>query len=287
MAKPGPRRFSQVEVLARVDVLDAVLAASVHLGSASVFDARACDRSASCRRARGLPLGFQCSLPQWRTDQILADRLMEPGGVMEGGVAVASVEPREDGVLVGSSEPTGRCRPWRRGGSSVPLARTASRGPPWPRLWRAGRTRAPRWRPTCASPAACHETSSNLAAGPEGYVLLAPLPDERWITFVGDLDDAEAQRVATATASGAVAAAIDRRVPGEVVVDDVVWAAPFRTHHRVVSRLAQGRRFLLGDAGHLPSPLGGEGLNSGLQDAHDIAWKLALVLRGRGRATLN
>jgi hypothetical protein len=45
-------------------------------------------------------------------------------------------------------------------------------------------------------------------------------------------------------------------------------------------------RFPLGDAGHLSSPFGGEGLNSGLHDAHDLAWKLALVLRGRGRAAL-
>jgi hypothetical protein len=67
-----------------------------------------------------------------------------------------------------------------------------------------GTYRAPRWQPTCASAAACHETARTWPAGPEGYLLLAPLPDERWITFVGDLDDAEAQRVATATASGAV-----------------------------------------------------------------------------------
>jgi hypothetical protein len=57
-------------------------------------------------------------------------------------------------------------------------------------------------------------------------------------------------------------------------------------HHRLVSRLAEGRRFLLGDAGHLSSPFGGEGLNSGLQDAHDIAWKLALALHGRARPAL-
>jgi 6-methylpretetramide 4-monooxygenase / 4-hydroxy-6-methylpretetramide 12a-monooxygenase len=107
-------------------------------------------------------------------------------------------------------------------------------------------------------------------------VLLAPLPDERWITFVGELDDREAERVGSATPREAVAAAIARRVAADIAVVDVGWAAPFRMHHRVVSRLAQDRRFLLGDAGHLSSPLGGEGLNSGLHDAHDLAWKLAL-----------
>ncbi len=57
-------------------------------------------------------------------------------------------------------------------------------------------------------------------------------------------------------------------------------------HKRVVPALSDGRRFLVGDAGHLSSPMGGEGINSALMDGANIAWKLALVLRGAAKPSL-
>jgi 6-methylpretetramide 4-monooxygenase / 4-hydroxy-6-methylpretetramide 12a-monooxygenase len=77
---------------------------------------------------------------------------------------------------------------------------------------------------------------------------------------------------------------MNRRIPASLLrVDEVGWASLFRMQRRIVPRMADPRRFLLGDAGHLSSPFGGEGLNSGLHDGHNLAWKLALQIHGRAR----
>jgi 2-polyprenyl-6-methoxyphenol hydroxylase-like FAD-dependent oxidoreductase len=64
------------------------------------------------------------------------------------------------------------------------------------------------------------------------------------------------------------------------------WFSTYRIHHRAAGRFRDRRCFLLGDAAHVHSPMGGQGMNTGLQDAYNLAWKLALVLHGHADATL-
>jgi len=61
------------------------------------------------------------------------------------------------------------------------------------------------------------------------------------------------------------------------------WFATYRVHHRVAAAFRDGPFFLAGDAAHVHSPVGGQGMNTGLQDAHNLAFKLADVLQGRRR----
>ncbi|MCC7527209.1 MAG: FAD-dependent monooxygenase [Candidatus Melainabacteria bacterium] len=74
----------------------------------------------------------------------------------------------------------------------------------------------------------------------------------------------------------------DRRGPGNVKLHAPVWLAWFTIHQRSVSKYRVGRVFLCGDAAHIHSPVGGQGMNTGMQDAFNLGWKLALALRGIG-----
>lgn len=69
-------------------------------------------------------------------------------------------------------------------------------------------------------------------------------------------------------------------------VSDPNWLAYFKLHHRMVDKYGDGKVFLCGDAAHIHSPIGGQGMNTGIQDAHNLAWKLALVLRGKSSESL-
>jgi 2-polyprenyl-6-methoxyphenol hydroxylase-like FAD-dependent oxidoreductase len=64
------------------------------------------------------------------------------------------------------------------------------------------------------------------------------------------------------------------------------WFSTYRIHHRAAERFRDRRCFLLGDAAHIHSPAGGQGMNTGLQDSYNLAWKLALVVRDRAAPML-
>jgi 2-polyprenyl-6-methoxyphenol hydroxylase-like FAD-dependent oxidoreductase len=68
---------------------------------------------------------------------------------------------------------------------------------------------------------------------------------------------------------------------GSVTLRDAAWPTRFRLHHRQAAQYQKGRIFLAGDAAHIHSPVGAQGMNTGIQDAWNLGWKLALVARGR------
>ena len=84
----------------------------------------------------------------------------------------------------------------------------------------------------------------------------------------------------------AVVPSIGREVGAPLSFQACNWFSTYRIHHRRAERFRDRRCFLLGDAAHIHSPVGAQGMNTGLQDAYNLAWKLALVAAGRARESL-
>ncbi len=79
---------------------------------------------------------------------------------------------------------------------------------------------------------------------------------------------------------------VDGATGGSLRLHDPAWLTHFRLHHRQTARYRGGRAFLAGDAAHIHSPVGAQGMNTGIQDAWNLGWKLALVVRGRADTRL-
>ncbi|HEX5118181.1 MAG TPA: FAD-dependent monooxygenase [Pseudonocardiaceae bacterium] len=81
-------------------------------------------------------------------------------------------------------------------------------------------------------------------------------------------------------------AMLDQRLPVPATVVREQWVSRYRLHRHSVPRYRDGRVFLVGDAAHVHSPAGAQGMNTGIQDAYNLAWKLALVVRGIGKESM-
>ncbi|GGZ39535.1 3-(3-hydroxyphenyl)propionate hydroxylase [Streptomyces inusitatus] len=83
-----------------------------------------------------------------------------------------------------------------------------------------------------------------------------------------------------------IQAVVDRLAPEPAVLSRMRWSSVFRVSHRIVDRYGDGRVFVAGDAAHIHPPTGAQGMNTGIQDACNLAWKLALVVRGEAGSAL-
>ena len=115
----------------------------------------------------------------------------------------------------------------------------------------------------------------------EGIVAFFPLSSVRY-RIIADVGSAPKLDPSLAE----VQAIVDRRGPGGVTLSNPVWLTGFAVNERKVTDYRAGRVFLAGDAAHIHSPAGGQGMNTGMQDAFNLAWKLALVEQGLARQSL-
>jgi 2-polyprenyl-6-methoxyphenol hydroxylase-like FAD-dependent oxidoreductase len=116
----------------------------------------------------------------------------------------------------------------------------------------------------------------HLAMDDADFFAVFPMKGEHTVRLIGTIQRAAQteQDLTWEDVSGDAA----RRM--KITVDRVNWFSTYRVHHRVAERFRQGRAFLVGDAGHIHSPVGGQGMNTGIGDASNLGWKLAAVIGG-------
>ena len=113
----------------------------------------------------------------------------------------------------------------------------------------------------------------------DGLLAFFPITEGRW-RVIADLGPAKGDAHCPDPTLQEVQALVTLRGTDGIVIKDAYWLAAFRINERKVSQYGRGRAFLAGDAAHIHSPAGGQGMNTGMQDAFNLAWKLSLVIGG-------
>ena len=124
-----------------------------------------------------------------------------------------------------------------------------------------------------------HPNEISIAWHSSGALAIFPMGGSRYRVVADIVGSTDESNVHDPTMEE-VQAMLDLRGPGGITASQPVWLAGFHINERKVADYRSGRVFLAGDAAHIHSPAGGQGMNTGMQDAFNLAWKLALVCRG-------
>ena len=227
------------------------------------------------------PFPFVLSLPQDDHERLLTEQLRAAGQAVEWDTELTGFTQRDDGVRPRSASLAVRNHGTERTCAAA-TGRIAPSGTVWASGFRAGAYDQPFYVADAEAegPWSDHDFTAYIAE--RTFCLAFPVRRRGMFRFIGvvpealrDRDDLQFDDV-----RGEVEQVTGTRVT------KVNWFSAYRVHHRVADSFRKGRVFLSGDAGHVHSPAGGQGMNTGIGDAVNLAWKLAAVLGGRANPVL-
>jgi len=272
-----------LEAFAALGTLDAFLAEGVRMHALRVGDGA--HELAAIPVAEGVDSAypFTIIIPQSRTEAILAARLAELGVTVERGVALSGFVEESDGVTATLERPDGRRETlYAACVAGCDGARSTVRHALG--LDFSGYTE-PQTFILCdaAMDGALDGRSIYIWWSGAGSVALFPLGGDVWRMFA-----MREETAGTPDETPPTLAEMQRHLaacgPPGLTLRDPRWLSAFRVNERLVEHYRAGRALLAGDAAHVHSPAGGQGMNTGIQDAVNLGWKLATVLAGRGEA---
>ncbi|EME17500.1 FAD-dependent monooxygenase [Rhodococcus triatomae] len=240
------------------------------------------------------------ALPQYATERILADALTAHGGSITRGVEVTGFLDRDDTVTATLEGPHGRSTVSARYLAGCDGAHSLVRktigatfeGDAFPEEYMLADVEVDWNVPGGYGVRAMHLTDGvtddlmvaiplpHPTPGHKRYRISMLVPDEL-ATRPAEGEVAHGLEGGHAPELHHVQAVLDRLAPEPTTASNMRWSSVFRISHRLVDRYSRGRVFLAGDAAHIHPPTGAQGMNTGIQDACNLAWKLALAVRGR------
>ncbi|MFI0847643.1 FAD-dependent monooxygenase [Mesorhizobium sp. IMUNJ 23232] len=259
------------------------------------------DQSAQDAMAPPLGLPFaQLGLPQYETERVLTEHLQTLGVEIERGAELAGLDQDDQGVAVtirrgdGSMESTRFSYAVGCDGAHSTVRKTLGIGfegeaYPWPFM--LGDVHIEWDLPYGMA----FRSVRPVEGGPPDMFIAIPLPEPgryrvsmlappALVPSGGTEHGIQAEMKGPSLAD--LQAIADDLLPGKPRLSDLRWSSIFRISMRLASHYRNGRVFIAGDAAHIHPPTGGQGMNTGIQDAYNLAWKLALVVRGVGQAGL-
>lgn len=231
------------------------------------------------------PYPYALMIPQSETERLLETRLEELGGRVEREVELLRFDAHAYGVTATLRDATGREETvetgWLAGCDGAHSTVRHGLGFDF-----AGSTRPSDWvLADMRLDGLGVPDKLDIFWHRDGILAFFPIVGDRY-RVVADLGPADTGDRRADPTLAEVQALVDRRGPGGVRLRDPIWLASFRINERKVKDYADGRVFLAGDAVHIHSPAGGQGMNTGMQDAFNLAWKLVLVAKGAARTSL-
>ncbi|GAA0363309.1 FAD-dependent oxidoreductase [Actinoallomurus spadix] len=293
-AAPGPRPGSRgkgvqprtLEVFDDLGIVDRVIAngrMAMPIRSTAP-DGQVTRTGAETSRNRpDIPYPASLITPEWRTEEALRLRLAELGGAVEFGTALSGFEQSDEGVTAvvvkgGEAETvTARRLVGCDGGHSIVRKRAG--------IGFAGETREEvRMIVADVEVDGLDRDAWHMWRHEEGLVSLCPLPSTGLFQYQAVLAPGQDPELGRAN----LQAILDRRSGRTGIrLHGPEWSSLWRANVRLADRYREGRVFLAGDAAHIHSPAGGQGMNTGIQDAHNLGWKLAAVAKGASPALLD
>lgn len=227
---------------------------------------------------------FSLLTPQTETERVLTDRLTGLGVTVDRGVELQALTQGDESVRVALSRADGTADTVAaRWVVAADGAHSTVRHLVGARL--QGSFRGERFiLGDCDAETDLGAESMYTIFAPQGPVVTMPLRDGR-NRLMAQIHDADGTPVNLHPTQEELQRILDERVGGIRIIKSH-WLTCFEIHHGQVPQYRHGRVFLVGDAAHIHSPAGGQGMNTGMQDAFNLAWKLAMAIRGDGGPAL-